>query len=95
MTGVRKRDDFHGVSEEGSWGGCKRQSNCFHAIIFFNQPSYYRALQLYSDTWHIKTKLATDVSKIYFVASSDKAASQLIMNVKQENPNENFVFCRV
>ena len=35
-------------------------------------------------TWHIKTKLDTGVSKIYFLASSDKGVSQFIMNDKKK-----------
>lgn len=49
---------------------------------------YYWALQLYYETQHIKTKLATCVSKIYFGASSDEAASQCV-NTNQENASEN------
>lgn len=52
---------------------------------------YYWALQLYSNTWNVKNKLAICISKIYFGDSPDKAASQLTVNAKQENAGENTV----
>lgn len=70
------------------WGrvGRGRKSNHFHEPIpkFKIKPVYYWVLQLYSHTWHIKTKLDTRVSKTYFPASSDKGASQFIMNDKKK-----------
>ena len=38
----------------------------------------------YSHIWHIKTKLDKGVSKIYFLASSDKGVSHFIMMTKRK-----------
>lgn len=84
----RKRDDFHGGE------GSKRQErHSFSCPIQHFQilPTYYLALQVYPDTWYVKTKVTTCISRIYFGDSSDKAASKFIMNAKQVNAGENTV----
>lgn len=77
----------------GGGGGKRQEMHSFPCPIphFKITPNYYWALQLYSGTWHIKIKLAICISKIYFGESSDKAASQFIVNAKQENAGENTV----
>ena len=63
----------------------QKEQHCHEPIPHFKIKSvYYWVLQLYSHTWHIKTKLDTGVSKIYFLASSDKGVSQFIMNDKKK-----------
>lgn len=74
----------------GQKEGKRQEEHSFSCPIHFKiMPIYYWALQLYPGTWHIKTKLPTCISKIYFGDSSDKAASQFIVNAKQGNASEN------
>lgn len=74
--------------------GKRQEQHSFSCPIpyFKIMPIYYWALQLYPGTWHIKTKLPTFISKIYFGDSSDKAASQFIVNAKQGNASENTLY---
>lgn len=80
----------------GGEGSKRQEQHSFSCPIpyFKIMPTYYWALQLYPDTWYVKTKVATCISKIYFGDSSDKAASKFIMNAKQENAGEDPVQSR-